>query len=109
MAKYRSNSEGIYIRHILEHNDEYKKILDNALMSFTNTLILVLFTPFTDNSETDIISSCKLEGRVIPDIAFNKNHIIKIIEEKNCSYELVENIKSKTFYNFENMFIIKHK
>jgi hypothetical protein len=108
LTKYRSKSEGIYIRHILEHNDEYKKILENALVSFTNTLILVLFTPFTNESETVVLTSCKLEGRVIPDISFNKNYIIRLIEEKNCSYELIENIKSKTCYNFENMFIIKH-
>ena len=108
LTQYTSKSDGVYIRHILEHNDEYKKILENAIMSFENTLILVLFTPFTNKNNTEILTTCNLEGRIIPDIAFNKNYIISLIEQNRCSYQLIENIESKTSYKFENIFIIKH-
>jgi hypothetical protein len=35
LAHYRSNVPGIFMRHILEHNYEWARILDNALASFT--------------------------------------------------------------------------
>lgn len=108
LTNYTSQTEGIYIRHILEHNADYAKILENALVSFTNTLVLVLFTPFINNTNSDVLTTCKLEGREIPDIAFNKEHIIDIIKQKKCSYELIENIESNTCYKSENIFIIKH-
>ncbi len=108
LTKYKTKVEGIYIRHVLEHNYDYKKILENALQSFEKILLLVLFTPFTSKEETNILSTCYLQGNNIPDIAFNKTHLINIINQNNCSYELIEKIKSKTSYGYENIFIIKH-
>ncbi len=108
LTKYKTKVEGIYIRHVLAHNHEYKKILENDLQSFEKILILVVFTPFTDKKEIEILSTCNLKGNQIPDIAFNKEHLINIIEQNNCSYELIEKIQSNTSYGYENLFIIKH-
>jgi hypothetical protein len=107
LTNYVTEVDSIYLRHVLEHNNDYKKIFKNALESFRKVLILVLFTPFTSNNEIDILNTCDLRGKTIPDIAFNKKHLIDIIEQNNCSYELLENIKSKTMYNYEQIFIIK--
>ncbi len=107
LTKYVTEADGIYLRHVLEHNDDYKKIFKNALESFNKVFILVLFTPFTSNNEIDVLTSCNLKGKIIPDIAFNKKHIIDIIEQNNCSYELLENIKSNTAYKYEQIFVIK--
>ncbi len=38
---YNSNVDGIFMRHVLEHNYEWKKILENALKSFTQRMCLV--------------------------------------------------------------------
>lgn len=107
LTKYVTEVDGIYLRHVLEHNGEYKKIFKNALESFNKVFILVLFTPFTSNNEIDVLKTCDLKDKKIPDIAFNKKHIIDIIEQNNCSYELLENIKSNTSYKYEQIFIIK--
>lgn len=107
LTKYVTEVDGIYLRHVLEHNGEYKKIFKNALESFNKVFILVLFTPFTSNNEIDVLKTCNLKDKPIPDIAFNKKHIIDIIEQNNCSYELLENIKSNTSYKYEQIFIIK--
>jgi len=108
LTEYTSSVEGVYIRHLLEHNHGYKNILENALRSFGKVLILVLFTPFTAEKNIKILGTCELRGYTIPDIAFNKEHIIDIIERNGCSYELIENVRSKTSYGAENLFIIKH-
>lgn len=109
LTKYRSDVDSIYIRHIIEHNDDYKHILENSLESFNNVMILVLFTPFTNKDEKEILTTCKLKNYTIPDISFNKNHLINIIESKNCTCNIIENIESNTIYGYENIFVIKHK
>ena len=107
LTNYITNIDGIYLRHVLEHNNDYKQIFQNALQSFNKVLVLVLFTPFTSKNEIDILTTCELKGKIIPDIAFNKKHIIDIIQNNNSSYALIENVKSKTGYGYEQVFIIK--
>ena len=43
LSNYRSNVPCILIRHVLEHNVEWRKILENALCSFTERMVLILF------------------------------------------------------------------
>lgn len=50
LTTYRSQTSGLFMRHVLEHNFEWKKILDNALSSFTERMFLVLFTPLADET-----------------------------------------------------------
>lgn len=110
LTKYKSDVDCIYIRHILEHNDEYEKILKNGLQSFKKVLILILFTPLLINSNsTQVIDSIELSGHTIPDIAFKENDITDIIEKNNCSYEKIEVSNTKTKYRVETIFIVKHK
>lgn len=53
LTEYRSEVPGIFMRHVLEHNFEWQKILDNALASFTERMCLVLFTPMSENGTHD--------------------------------------------------------
>ena len=45
LVYYRSSVPAVFMRHILEHNYEWSAILDNALASFTERMVLILFTP----------------------------------------------------------------
>jgi hypothetical protein len=47
LRNYRSNVEGILLRHVIEHNPNgWERILSNAIESFSKRLVLVFFTPF---------------------------------------------------------------
>jgi hypothetical protein len=50
LAEYRSRTPGLFMRHVLEHNHEWRKVLDNALASFTERMFLVLFTPLVEET-----------------------------------------------------------
>jgi hypothetical protein len=108
LINYKSDVDCVYIRHILEHNDEYEKILNNGLQSFKKVLILILFTPLS-NSASTVLNTIQLSGYTIPDISFNESEIISIIERNNCRYEKIEFSNSLTQYNVETIFIVKHK
>jgi len=54
------------MRHVLEHNYDWVRILDNALASFNERMVLILFTP--ERAATQQISFQPVVG--VPDIAF---------------------------------------
>jgi len=110
LTDYKSLVDCVYIRHVLENNDEYEKILNNALQSFKKILILILFTPLLSSANTtQVINFTNLCGRAIPDIAFKENEIPAIIEKNNCKYEKIEMSKTNTKYHVETIFVVKHK
>jgi hypothetical protein len=45
---YRSNVDGVFMRHVLEHNYNWRAILRNALDSAQRRCAIVLFTPLAD-------------------------------------------------------------
>jgi len=104
LTKYISNIEGIYMRHVLEHNYEWKVILENACKSFTKKMCLVLFTPFSD--ETKEIAHNLKHNVDVPDLSFDKNELINIFEKYNINYEL-KTMETKTGYNVEHIFYLQ--
>lgn len=96
LTEYTSKSQGILLRHVLEHNHDWKKILDNAVQSFTKRLCIVLFTPLVD--ETMVIAD-NVAGFGVPDIAFNLDDILSRI-----GYPAhIETMKSGSIYGEETV------
>ena len=54
------------MRHVIEHNEAWGRILDNAVASFTERMVLILFTP--ERATTEAIAFHPDLG--VPDIAF---------------------------------------
>jgi hypothetical protein len=66
LVTYRSRVPGVFLRHVLEHNEAWARILDNAVASFTDRMVLILFTP--ERPVTEVIAWHSEIG--VPDIAF---------------------------------------
>ena len=103
LRSYKSSVDGIMMRHILEHNIEWEKVLDNAISSFKKRFCLVLFTPFTD--KTKVIAQNKKHGVDVPDISFSKRDIERHF--KGLKWKLTENLKTKTGYGIEHLYYIE--
>lgn len=95
LVVYRSEVEGIFMRHVLEHNKEWAKILDNFMASFTKRAALIIFTPF--RSETKIYG----EPGII-DVLFRKEDLTERFKDARWREELVK--PSKTNYGEETVF-----
>lgn len=104
LTKYKSNVDGIFIRHVLEHNEDWEKILINALKSARKKLCLVIFTPF--EKRTKIIATEVIQDLDVPDISFAKKDLTNIIE-KYGTYKLTRIAEGKTQYFEEHIFEIK--
>jgi hypothetical protein len=56
LCEYQSETEGLLLRHVLEHNVNWKMILQNAVASFRRRMVVILSTPLLD-------TTCLLEAR----------------------------------------------
>ncbi len=103
LRNYKSSTNGIMMRHVLEHNYDWEKVLDNAISSFNRRFCLVLFTPFS--KKTKVISQNKKYGVDVPGISFNKRDVERHF--KGLKWKLTENIKTKTYYGVEHIYYIE--
>lgn len=102
LRHYRSKVPGIMMRHVLEHNYDWEKVLENAVRSFKKRMCIVIFTPFQER--TGEIGHNRSVGVNAPTIAFKKEDI----EEHFGGYKWrLETIKSKTAYGVENIYYIQ--
>lgn len=102
LESYRSSVEGIFMRHVLEHNYGWENVLSNAVQSFSKKMVLVLFTPWS-NGETKQIGFTDSVG--VPDLSFAKTDIEKHLEKLN--FEYIELVSPETFYGIEYVYLIK--
>lgn len=98
LVDYCSDVEGILLRHVCEHNADWKRILENAVASFTKKLVIVIFTPF--GSETQQIAT---NWSDIPDLSFRKEDLTECW--KGLQYT-EESFKTATQYGEEHVFYI---
>jgi hypothetical protein len=71
LVDYKSECQGICLRHVLEHNDDWRVILTNALGSFRKRLVIVLSTGLADE-DTEL----SFDERIgVPDIALCRREL----------------------------------
>lgn len=104
LTSYTSDTEGIFMRHVIDHNYEWAKLLDNACKSFTKKMCLILFTPFTETTKE--IAHNLMHGVDVPDISFCKKDITDILDNNNITYKL-ESINTSTGYGIEHIFYLE--
>lgn len=100
LADYRSEVPGIFMRHVLEHDYRWEQILTNAVESFTERFVLVLFTPLSE--KTHEIAFSKNPG--VPDLSFSADDIVAHF--KGCEFQQ-EQVKTESQYGSETVFLVE--
>ena len=95
---YTSEVDCIFMRHVLEHNWGWRRILANAVGSFRRRLVLVVFTPFAP-SETKL-----LDTNGVPDLALEKGELLTYFKGLSVKEET---IRSTTQYGVETLFYVE--
>lgn len=103
LVNYQSNVSGIYMRHVIEHNYEWKPILINALESFTERMVLVLFTPLSE--ETHEIYYNVDPG--VPDISFAENDLLHLFQLTGVSVHHSDTVENHTNYGGETIYYLE--
>lgn len=102
LIQYRSRTPGLMLRHVLEHNHAWRKILHNAIESFYNRMVLVLFTPFSTD-KTITLGGTEL----IPDLSLPRKELYKALF--GLDWNSRENLLTQTQYGIEHIFFIEKK
>lgn len=103
LVAYRSRVPGIFMRHVLEHDYDWREMLDNALASFTERMALILFTP--EGAVTEEIAFHRDIG--VPDIAFRLADITDRFPP-DVTFA-VQRIASATQYGSETILLLERK
>ena len=96
LVTYRSTTPGLLLRHVLEHNHEWRQVIDNAVASAVERMCIVLFTP---TAETTHVIADDVGGLGVPDISFRLDDVT----ERLAGYWSVEQIETNTAYGVETV------
>jgi len=106
LEKYTSSVDAIHLRHVLEHNPGWSRVLANALQSFRRRMVLTIFTPF-QNSTQVIARYPNFNGTGVEmiDIGFARRDIVHPFGD--VRWFSIENIRTETQYGMEHMFFLE--
>ena len=106
LCNYRSQSEGILLRHVLEHNHDWRQVLENALHSFQRKLVIVIYTPFTD--ETHNRNDHEFEdGTTVPVISFRLDDLQDCFAKYPEISVSEERLQTRTEFRDERLFYLE--
>lgn len=89
LSTYRSEAPGIFMRHILEHNHDWREILKNALDSFRDRMTLILYRPMQDFEKVVLEKPVEIDLPRFVLVEMVKRHLrgIEIIEGAKHGHE----------------------
>lgn len=102
LEHYRSDVEGVFMRHVLEHNYGWRRILANAVASFSRRFVLVIFTPMGETTRE--IAFAPDPG--VPDISFCVEDITSAFGPHHWSMQTLE---TATQYGTETIFLVEKR
>lgn len=108
LKTYRSGVDGIFMRHILEHNYEWKAILKNALDSAGKKLVVVLFTPIKQGDTIEFTEDTKqnqAQGIDVPVLSLGRQELYQILLSYGCQVE-EQGYATESHYGSETVLLI---
>jgi SAM-dependent methyltransferase len=105
LQTYRSDVDCIFMRHVLEHNYGWRLILQNAVQSFRERMVLILFTPFAEHERKAGEHDRKIgDNDGIPDLSLRRDEIVAFFDGLSFTEETLD---SNTEYGRERIFYIR--
>jgi len=102
LQEYRSDTDCIFMRHVLEHNWGWRQILNNALQSFGKRMVLVIFTPFAaPGARGEVVLD---STGPIPDLALDRDELRQML---GALLVREERIETRTQYGTETLFYLE--
>ena len=95
---YRSSTPGLWIRGVIEHNHDWRLVLENAVASAEEKILIVVFTPDGDGEQIGYT-----EELDVPDIAVPHKQIVKAMKAAGFTVRQ-ETIPSTSEYGEETLF-----
>jgi hypothetical protein len=111
LATHKTEVDGVFMRHVLEHNFEWKPILINAMKSARKVMVLVLFTPLSEGKTVKMEGAAEENisfGVDVPTLSLSKEELFATISAWCFSFT-VDRIASGTRYGEETVIVIQRQ
>jgi hypothetical protein len=105
LAGYTSPTDGIFLRHVLEHDSRWRIILRNALASFRRRMVVVVHTPFVRATVEHRRAEGRTPGDSAPEIHFCRADLVR--EFRGVTFRLEENVKTDSTFGREHVFYLR--
>jgi hypothetical protein len=99
LRDWETSVDGIFMRHVLEHNLDFDVILGNAMRSFRKRLVVVGFTPWSDGE------TYRLDGGDLIDLSFRQQDITDLFD--GCSWRYEEYDMPESQYHINHAFFVE--
>jgi hypothetical protein len=103
LREYRSPADCIFMRHVLEHNTDWSRILANAVASSKKRMALIVFTPLSEATRV-IATSTTVTAFPVPDISFRKEDLTTHFQQLKYSEE---SLATDTQYGVVHVFYLE--
>ena len=104
LREYTSKADCILLRDVLDHNEDWRKVLGNALSSFQKRMVIVLFHDFGPETKVLLRHTSPLFPGV-PDLQFQRAEFVALLRPYLMGEECIPADK-KSFHN-ETVFYLK--
>jgi len=101
LATYQSTTDGLFMRHVLEHNRDWRSVLDNAVASYRERMVLVLFTPMAEATQEIAPFDNVID---VPNIAFRHDDLAERFGDASFSFT---DLPSGSFYGTERIYYLE--
>jgi hypothetical protein len=105
LCNYTTLANGIHLRHVLEHNYNWQKVLKNALYSAVNKVVVTLFIPLSEGKTKELNHNLK-HGVDVPDLSISKKQFNDILESFSPKLVEVQTLQTPTAYGVEIVYKI---
>ena len=102
LATYTSATDGLFLRHVLEHELRRQRILRNAVASFRRRMVLVVHTPFVRATGPRRREDGPVPGPFAPEIHFCRGDLVR--EFPGVPFRLEENTWTDSPHGREHVF-----
>lgn len=103
LRTYRSNAPCAVMRHVLEHNDDWRQVLANFMASWTHRAVLITFIPIATEDT-------HLEGPdwPVPDIALSGPDLIRLLTPQGVTMRH-RSLETESQYDHEDIFYLRRQ
>lgn len=105
LVDYVSVTDGLFMRHVLEHDYRWEAILQNAVESFLDRMALVLFTPM---SEGDTVELAFADDPGVPDLSLPRARLERIVKTK-ATISAVKTLQTTAQYGVETVYLLEKR
>ena len=100
LCDYETKCEGIHMRHVLEHNYEWNKILENAMKSATKKVCITFFIPLNETETIELAHNLP-HGVDVPDLSISRDEFDTIVAKYKPESIDVDVLETRTGYDIE--------